>query len=212
VTWHPTFIPADAPPARLALLRLQRELGLRAAAQAALYGATADYNWGVIPEARNYEHEQILSPHSVPPCCLAPRPRSRPATSPLNSPNLAMSFLPDLRRKRTLVRTLLAGEKQEAGSTRRWDGWIGSAGRVAAGKYQWRLFTSAGLKASICWALGHEPGWPRMTDGIGNHGGRRLLRWIPRATYTAAQSSGEGHRFCRRCRWDGNINSGRRAI
>ena len=86
----------------------------------------------------------------------------------------------------TLVRTLLAGEKQEAGKhSIAWDGLDRNGRPVGPGKFEWRLFTSAGLKAEYLLALGTSPDWPAYDGWIGNHGG-------PAAVSLDAQ----GHIYC----------------
>ncbi len=95
--------------------------------------------------------------------------------------------------KGTLVRTLLSGGKQEAGKhSIAWDGLDRNGRPVAPGKYDWRIFTSEGLKAEYLLALGTSPDWPAYDGWIGNHGGPAALALDAQGNIYCGAEFGEG--------------------
>jgi hypothetical protein len=104
----------------------------------------------------------------------------------------------------TLVRTLLAGEEQEAGKhSITWDGLDRSGRPVVPGKYEWRLFTSGGLKAEYLLALGTSPDWPAYEGWIGNHGGTAAVALDDQGNVYCGAEAAEGPPFLLKMSADG---------
>lgn len=104
----------------------------------------------------------------------------------------------------TLVRTLLAGEKQEAGKRSiAWDGLDRNGRPAVPGKYEWRLFTSEGLKAEYLLALGTSPDWPAYEEWIGNHGGPMAVAVDAKGNVYCGAQMGEGPAFLLKMSPDG---------
>lgn len=93
----------------------------------------------------------------------------------------------------SLVRTLLSGEKLAAGAhAAEWDGLDRNGLPVAPGKYEWRSFASAGLKAEWLLALGTSTDWPAYDEWVGNHDGPHAVALDAEGGIYIGAASGEG--------------------